>query len=311
LSFNGYSPGGPHPITMIIRFLMLIVGLVVATASPAQRVTSLPLTAPWLGLPQIPVTLNGDVDALFIVDTAASETVLTDSIIARLGLSGRGEPAELSGATGNSAIKFYELASMRLGAREYLGLGAYSLPSLASPVESDGLIGADILRRHVVEFDLPSQRLRLFDGRTNFGQADGSWAIIPFHERADGLLIVPVSIGSVTMPALLDTGAVQNIVNHEAARQLGLRLFPDSESREAITGASGHVQDMNQLEVSRFRIGDLAFGTSRVGITDLAVFDTLNIGDGPAMLLSAEAFSDRRFIIDYPRNRLLIQRNPG
>ena len=293
---------------MITRFILLVLGLAMATASPAQRVTSLPLTAPWLGLPQVPVTLNGSVEARFIVDTAASDTVLTDAVIARLGLAGRGEPAEITGATGISAIEYYRLASLRLGAREYRRLGAYGLPSLAAPVESDGLIGADILRRHVVEFDIPGQKLRLFDPRANFETASGNWAIIPFHERADGLLIVPVTIGQVTMPALLDTGAVQNIVNHEAARQLGLRLFPDSDSREPVFGASGHVQDMNQIEVSRFRIGNFAFGNSRVGITDLAVFDTLEIGHGPAMLLSAEAFSDRRFVIDYPRNRLLIER---
>lgn len=293
---------------MIVRLFLLIFVLAMATASPAQRVTSLPLTAPWLGLPQVPVTLNGNVEARFIVDTAASDTVLTDDVISRLGLTGRGEPAEISGATGISAIEFYRLESLRLGTREFRSLGAYSLPSLSAPVESDGLIGADILRRHVVEFDIPGQKLRLFTPRTNFGLAGGNWAVIPFHERADGLLIVPVSIGRITMPALLDTGAVQNIVNHEAARQIGLHLFPDSDSREPVFGASGHVQDMTQIQVSRFRIGNLAFGSSRVGITDLAVFDTLGIGDGPAMLLSTEAFANRRFIVDYPRNRLLIER---
>lgn len=295
---------------MMFRILSLLTLLCLATASPAQRVTSLPITTPWLGLPQVPVTLNSSVRAHFIVDTAASETLLTDRIIAELGLNGRGEPAELAGATGRSAILFYRLRSLRLGTREYRSLGAYSFPRLAAPVEADGLIGADVLRRHVVEFDMPGQRLRLFDHRTDFTRANDRWAVVPFHERADGLLIVPVSIGRITMPALLDTGAVQNIVNHEAARQLGLTLFPDSDSREPITGVSGHVQDMNQLEISRFRIGDFNFGASRVGITDLAVFDTLEISDGPAMLLSADALTDRRFIIDYPRNRLLIERNP-
>ncbi|MEM8696289.1 MAG: aspartyl protease family protein [Pseudomonadota bacterium] len=296
---------------MIARLFAFFLCLSLATAGPAQRVVSLPLATPWLGLPQIPVTLNGNVEGQFIVDTAASDTVLTDTMISRLGLTGQGAPAELAGATGNSSIHFYELTSIRLGPREYRALEAYSFPQLAAPVEADGLIGADILRRHVVEFDLPGQRLRLFDRHANFVRASGRWAVIPFYERADGLLLVPVSIGRVTMPALLDTGAVQNIVNHEAARRLGLRLFPDSDSREPITGASGHVQNMNQIEVSRFAVGDLAFGASRVGITDLAVFDTLDIGDGPAMLLSAQAFGDRRFIIDYPRNRLLIAREPG
>jgi hypothetical protein len=55
----------------------------------------------------------------------------------------------------------------------------------------------------------------------------------------------------------------------------------------------------------------MGFGNSRVGITDLAVFDTLEIGRGPAMLLSADVLADRRFIIDYPRNRLLIARDPS
>ncbi|WP_442613989.1 aspartyl protease family protein [Parasphingopyxis sp.] len=296
---------------MMMRVLVLILALCAATASPAQRVTSLSIATPWLGLPQVDVTLNGTIDARFIVDTAASETILTDETIARLGLAGRGEPAELAGATGNSAIEYFELASLRLGAREYRRLGAYSFPRLAAPVEADGLIGADILRQHVVEFDLPGQRLRLFDRRADFLRGASGWMVVPFHERADGLLIVPVSVGRVRMPALFDTGAVQNIVNREAARRLGLRLFPDSDSREAITGASGHVQDMNQIEISRFRIGDMGFGNSRVGITDLAVFDTLEIGRGPAMLLSADVLADRRFIIDYPRNRLLIARDPS
>lgn len=57
------------------------------------------------------------------------------------------------------------------------------------------------------------------------------------------------------------------------------------------------VMVMNQLEISHFRI------------TDLAKFDTIKIGDGPAMLLSAEALAKRRFIIDYPRNRLLVERD--
>ena len=43
-----------------------------------------------------------------------------------------------------------------------------------------------------------------------------------------------------------------------------------------------------------------------MGIADLAIFDTLEISDGPAMLLSADAFAGRRFIVDYPRNRILV-----
>jgi predicted aspartyl protease len=293
---------------MLARLSALVLALGLAASAQAQRVTSLPLDAPWLGLPQVPVTLNDRVTGRFIVDTAASETVLTDATIARLGIAGSGEPAEVEGATGSSAILFYRLASLRLGERRFQRIGAFGFPRLASPVEADGLIGADLLRRHVVEFDLARQRLRLFDPRTDFARSGADWAIIPFYERRDGLILIEVQIGRLRIPALLDTGAVQNIVNREAARQIGLRSFPGSEGSEPITGASGHVQDMTQLIVSQFSIGSARFGRSRLGVTDLAIFDTLGIGDGPAMLLSAEALSNHRFVIDYPRNRLLIER---
>ncbi len=297
---------------MIFRILLALLLAVFAAAAPAQRVTSIAIEAPWLGLPQVPVTLNDRVSARFIVDTAASETVMTDALIARLGIDRYGQPAHVDGATGRSPLMYYRLARLRLGDRTFRDLGAYNFPSLAAPVGADGLLGADVLRRHVVEFDMPNAQLRLHDRRANLlaGNAH-SWDIIPAYQRRDGFLIVDVTIGGLTIPALVDTGAVQNLVNTAAARLLGLRLVPESDSRESITGASGHVQTMNQLDLSGFAIGTTQFGAARLGVVDLAIFETLGMGDRPAMLLSAEALSSKRFVLDYPRSRLLIERTPG
>lgn len=296
----------------MISLRAFLFGLLFAysTAALGQRGTNLALDAPWHGLPQIPVMLNDTVEGRFIVDTAASKTMLSRETVRRLGLAGRGAPAQLNGSTGRTTTQYHRLASLRLGTRDYRQLTAFEFPHTADIGPVDGLVGADILRDHILEFDNRAGRFRLLDPRRDPAQGEDGWAIIPFHERADGLLIVEVTIGRVRMPALFDTGATQNIVNPAAARAIGLRLFPDSASRSAISGASGHIRQMHQIDISRLSVGDLAFGWTRIGVTDLAVFDTLGIGSGPAMLLSAAMLSDRRFIVDYPRDRLLVERNP-
>lgn len=297
---------------MLKRLFLLVLLVAACTAAAAtQPVATLPLDRPWLGLPQVPVTLNRRVEGRFIVDTAATETVLSDAMIGELGLAGTGEPAHVNAATGRTALSYYRLGSLDLGGREYRNLGAYDFPRLSAPVESDGLLGADVLRRHVVEFDIPAGALRLWSRRVNLARESGDWSVVPVRQRPDGFLIVPVTIGRLTLPALVDTGAVHNFVNAEAARRLGLRLVEGSASRETITGASGHVQAMTMLELSGFSIGDVRFGASRLGVVDLAIFEALGMDGGPAMILSADALADRRFAIDYPRSRMLIARDPG
>lgn len=294
-------------ITDILAGLVAI-ALLLATvfAGYSQRVTSLALAAPWHGLPQISVTLNGQVDGRFIVDTAASRTMLAQHTVGRLGLSGQGSPARMRGSTGSAPIEFFNLASLRIGGREYQQLGAYSLPRFSGSAHNDGLIGADILRHHVVDFDLPGNRLRLFQAESDFLRDGDGWIAIPFHERADGLLIVPVTIGAIEMPALFDTGAAHSIMNPIAARETGLSSARQTAAPSAIAGASGHAIAMYRVAMDRFSVGDFTVEHSAMGVADLAIFETLELNRGPAMLLSADAFAGRRFIVDYPRNRLLV-----
>ena len=295
----------------LLGFLLLLgLSACLGAQAPPPSSASLPVSRPWLGLPQVPVTVNGGYRANFIVDSAASGTVLTPRMIGRLGLEGRGERATVSGSTGNASSRFYRLSTLRVGPYLYRRVGAYGLPPDAAPVEADGLLGADTLRRHVVEFDMPRGRMTLHSRMTDLARQRG-WSIIPAGEQPNGFLIVQVRIGGLTMPAIVDTGAVQNFMNHEAARRLGLRFVPGSDSISPITGATGHIQEYNQLEVSRFSIGDIEFGASRMGVADLALFDAMELSGGPAMLLSAESLGNRRFVLDYPRDRLLIERAPN
>lgn len=302
--FNRRSAPSRHAAAMRIWKTLLAAGaLALAGATAPPRVAnSVPIERAWLGLIQAPVTLNGAVEARFIVDTAATETVMSDATIARLGLAGSGEPARVHGATGSNDLNYYRLGSLRIGDAVFRDIGAYDLPPLYAEIGADGLIGADILRRHVVEFDLPAGAMRLHPRGARLA---GEWTTAPLLQRRDGFLLTEVRVGSLTMPALVDTGAVHNFINRAAARRLGIALDPDAF--EQIAGASGHVQTMARTELAGFAIGEAAFGPSRLGVVDLAIFETLGLDRGPAMILSAESLGKRRFVIDYPRSRLLIE----
>ncbi|WP_298024109.1 retroviral-like aspartic protease family protein [uncultured Parasphingopyxis sp.] len=296
---------------MLLRLISALLAIaMLAPAAAAQRATELRIETPWLGLPQVEVLLNNGTPARFIVDSAATQTMLSEATIRRLRIRPSGLPAELRGATGNTALDYYRLASLAIGNRRFSELGAFNLPAQAREVRADGLLGADILRRHVVEFDMPGRAMRLHARRTDFLRMSGEtrWDSIPAWQRRDGFLIVEARIGGLTLPALVDTGAVQNYVNTAAARALGIEQIPESASETGVFGASGQVQIMNQFDLSGFALGGAQFGPSRLGVADLALFDALGMEGRPAMILGIEALADRRFVLDYPRSRLLIAR---
>lgn len=285
--------------------LSLLGALFLAVPSPAQRPISVPVSREWRGLMQVPVTLNGHVPARFIVDTAATATLLSADTVSRLGLTGSGQPAYVEGATGGKALNHYRLRSLAVGGAVHRDIDAYDLPPIEARFEADGLLGADVLRRHVVIFDGPNRAMLLYPARFDPRGLAGEWSAVPARQRDNGVLIVAVRIGDATIPALVDTGAVHDFVNRPAAELLGLA---PTAAPEPIGGASGHIQAMIPVALPPFAIGEARFASSRAGIVDLAIFETLGLADGPAMILGAETLASRRFVIDYPRSRILIER---
>ena len=52
--------------------------------------------------------------------------------------------------------------------------------------------------------------------------------------------------------------------------------------------------------------GEVAIDTPQLYIGDVGVFETLGIAEGPAMVLGVDLLSDRRVLIDYPGQQLVI-----
>jgi hypothetical protein len=162
------------PLSIITRGFLLALCAGLATTAPAQRFTSLAVERPWLGLPQVQVVLNGRVAGRFIVDSGASRTTVTSRMVSALGLTGQGDLARVNGTTGSTSTRLFRLDSLTLDRQVYRGLRAYAIPPSSQPMEFDGIVGADILRHHVAEFDLQRGLLSLHSPYADFPRAKGA-----------------------------------------------------------------------------------------------------------------------------------------
>jgi len=103
----------------------------------------------------VPVVLNGNVLATFLLDTGANTTVITPTLAARLGinLSGAAKQRVRIASGQEVEVSFIRLKSIGIGAARIADFGVvvYDLPTLVpevtAPVSAEGLLGTDFVAR--------------------------------------------------------------------------------------------------------------------------------------------------------------------
>lgn len=257
------------------------------------------------------VLLQGHAPVLFNVDTGAATSALYEPMRRMLGLHPEaGARTLLVGAGGSHAIERYRLPLLTAAGVQRHDLLVAGLPvGVSHGDEVRGIVGGDVLSRHVVEFDLRANRFGLHPPGTMPASAAG-WDALPFRMRQDvGLIEIHVRIGGTRVRAVLDTGARTSLVNWLAAGVAGISA--DSPALERGIGARGAT--MHTLAVARAPFPDVVMGLTRfarpnLAIADLPVFDALGMASSPAMILGLDLLENRRFVVDYPNSRVLFER---
>lgn len=292
-----------RPLSRLILLAGLLPGLACAEAQDIVRTEK--------GHLGTQVTLSGHGDFLFVLDTAASTSAIYEHTRAALELSA--DPAlriELQGAGGAQTIERYHLPPLAVAGVEAKGLVVAGLPAgVKHGEEVMGIVGVDVFGEHVVEFDLKANRIDLHDA----GHAPASergWNELPVTLLPPvRFATVEVMVGGQPVTAVLDTGASRSFINWQSARAAG--VTPETEGLEKVStthGATNHGFDSAKYDFDGVAIGATTFGTARLSISDLSVFAALGLKDKPAMILGLDLLGDRRFVIDYPGQRLLIER---
>lgn len=257
------------------------------------------------GLAVAQVSLDGRGPYRFVIDTAATNTSLLKPYWTAAGPPpATTKSLTIQGAGGAATVPLIPIAKLSTAGRLVEGLEAYQLPpNPADDLGAHGILGADVLTRHVFELDAPGKTWRLLD-RTP--AADEALTAVPFVLDAGRTPRLTVRVNGVEVRAIIDTGAARTIMNWAAAEALGVRR---DEALPA-GGSAGGVGGSTALVKRRFDSLTVA-GSARTDVElrvgDLPIFSALGLGDGPAVIVGMDQFADRRLLIDYPNLRLRLR----
>lgn len=284
-----------------------------ATLNQDDALTAVPCEVQPGGRIVVNAQIDGRGPFRFAVDTAATGSFLYARTQAELGLEPvPGVTATVHGAVASGQYPVIDIDRLTIGDVVWTNARLIALPVDSGGSETiDGVIGADFLRRYSVGFSAREKVLRLYRPSTIGGRALRGWEAIALEPRIIGnsgepLHFLRIEIEGNRIPALLDLGAGISILNLPGAS--ALRLAPTrAEQAGEFSGALGSEPVMARLGSQPVRTGRVRWHDEVFLIADFEIFQTLGYGDRALAILGSGLFTQRDFIIDFARNRLLVR----
>jgi len=230
-----------------------------------------------------------------IVDTGATDSVLTPRYAEKLGVIVR--------RTKDSPYR----QATRLGRDLQFWVDVSSSDTASKTGWEYGLLGGTFLREYVVELDFAGRRVRFIDPeryRVPERAEANDQAVVPI-KVVGNRPIVPISIGTHVLQVLLDTGtSVSAVFSGAAARQAEISSTP-------LPGlGAGTVWGPMQVEFAEadsMRVG--SFELTHVPLL-VAPKGWYNMGSSTDSVIGYDVLSQFVVRIDYPHQRLWLQRQP-
>lgn len=257
--------------------------------------------------------VNGQGPFDFALDTGASISAIFDELRDELELEPiPGVKILVHGAVASGQFSLLDIGLLELGHEAWVNPRIVSLPGdTAAGARIDGLLGIDFLRRYAVGFSTKDRVVRLYPPDLVADRSYRGWASVPLRaepigESGAALYFIDIKMDGREIRAVFDLGAGVNIVNSPGVRSLD--LAPSKlRHRDVFSGALENSTIVLQLEVDEVTTAGIRWRNEVFLIADIEVFETLMLGDSPAAILGAGLFTQRDFIIDFPRNRLLVR----
>ncbi len=248
----------------------------------------------------------------FALDSAASISVLLDSTADAAGIRPiSGTRVLVRGMTGSGTHPAVAPESVSVGSLEWRPELLALLPNTAPMANHmDGLLGMDFLSQYAVAYFADERAVRLYPKHITEGPGFRGWISIPLHEihlaRSDAtVLVFDMNIAGELVPTILDIGAESSLMNHRAARAIGVRLRRHRQSE--VAGATGPTIIASELIFWQIRIGNHLWHRRNFLVADFPVFEALSLHRRPAAIAGIDLFRDHDFVIDYEGMRLLVR----
>ena len=250
----------------------------------------------------------------FALDTAASIPVIFDEPRTTLELQAlEGQEVIIHGAVASGRFPLIRAARISIGPEVWSKARIAAMPRPAQMRSNiDGILGIDFLRRYAVGFSNHYRLVRLYAPGLLRHQSYQGWAAIPLSPQRVGssaasLYFFNIGILRHQIRSIFDLGAGLNVLNWKAARSIG--VMPTTygfEAGDPVVGIMEATPKVSMLKAEKVTTGNVSWHNEKFAIVDLAIFETLELSDGPAAIVGAGMFTQRDFIIDFVRNRLLV-----
>ena len=254
----------------------------------------------------VPVSAGGHA-SLFLLDTGASADLVTPAFAKTLGLESKGS-AESVGAGGSAgAVSVVVLPESRVGTERFAAHEVAVQEFDPEEPRVGGVLGRTFLVQHDTQIDLVRGQLRLFPAgtaRTRPDLAPPGYAHVPFTDVGD-LACVRVRLdGGEPVPAIVDFGATQSIVNREAASLVGV-VPPKTGGGSVAVGADGRNIPVGIHVFRSLAVGDVTVATPTLVVADLPVFEQLGL-TGPAVIVGLDVLGGRVVVLDYAEHEVVL-----
>jgi len=285
-------------------------------AAPAKDVLQImPYTLDELGRMLIDVQINGKGPFKFIIDSAASRTLIYENLRRQLDIKFiAGETTFVHGAVINERRPILPLRMLGVGSLELYDVRSFSLPDpivTKGPLPK-GILGLDFLSQYAMYVNVEEQRIVF--ANSGYRPSVNQYVSVPivFDDLGIieyGLPIIQVKVQNKNMDALLDLGAAQTIANWSAADLFGVNIRRFLRNRYDFKGVFSSIPLRARADSATVTIGKRVWKNQKIDIANLKIFETLNRKNVPAIIVSAGLLREEDYIIDFPAALFYLRAN--
>jgi predicted aspartyl protease len=265
-----------------------------------------PTTRDHIGRVVVPVMINGRGPFRFIVDTGASHSTVSPTVVQALGLKPSEVPSiVLDGITGSAQVSAVTIDRLQAGA---LTLSGTPMPVVWAPVMAgaDGILGAAGLTNQSLVVDFEHNRVRIADEVEPAIRSDS----MRIHglRLTGGLMTVDTRVGGVRVLAVVDTGSERTLGNLALRDAVTIHRTAGVMARvTSVYGATKQVEPGEVIDAPVIAVGSLRLVGVELVYGDFHIFKVWGMQDKPAMIIGMDVLGTVGSLgIDYKNHDVYV-----
>lgn len=264
-----------------------------------------PTTRDSIGRIWAPAYIDGRGPFRLVLDTGASQSVVTAELASYLGYTlDQSQPMLLHGVTGSVRVPTIRVKSLTVGEMELDGPVLPIVPDAMGGAE--GILGTAGLLDKRIRIDFRHDRITITYSHAE--HAGGGFTTIPFHFLRGRLIVFDATIGHIRAKAILDSGGQTTVGNFALRDALERHRLHVKSTPSQIVGATRDVQDAENISTPPIELGPISINTTTLAYVDAHIFSLWHLTDEPTVLVGMDAIGRLdTLIIDFRRRELQLR----